>query len=439
MAPSPDRLHVTLREAFGAAVAAVEPESALERALPQEPPTGERPLHLLATGKAADAMARAAITRLRSWGRAPAGGVVVAAHESGEETIGSLRRVVGDHPAPGEGSALAARCLGEAVAEVGPGDEVWVLLSGGSSSLLAAPVDGLSGESLGQIFELVLASGLDISKANLVRKRFSRWAGGRLALALAGAHVQVYALSDVLSDEPRDIGSGPCADAAEVRKLLEQTGLWERLPEDAARLLGDQEEGRAPGTLGPEHLALAGIRTTLVARNADALASAAEWALLEGFEPRVVDGRMSGEAADAGRRIAVEMAKVQAGLAPGSAPALLLWGGETTVTLPPGSTGRGGRSQELALAASSVLAGLAGPAALIAAGTDGRDGPTDAAGAIVDRDTWEAVRAAGRDPAADLANHDAYPALKAARALLRTGPTGTNVMDVVAAAVFSRP
>ena len=175
-----------------------------------------------------------------------------------------------------------------------------------------------------------------------------------------------------------------------------------------------------------------------MARNADALASAAEWGLLRGFAPRIVDGRLSGEASLAGRRIAAEVAMTQSALQPGSEPALLLWGGETTVTLPPGCEGRGGRSQELALAASRILSGLEAPAAILAAGTDGRDGPTDAAGAIVERGTWEAVGVAGRDPAADLASHDAYPALEAAGALLKTGPTGTNVMDIVAAVVFGR-
>ena len=427
-----------LEDLYATAVGAAAPGPAVARALAGLDGTGGRRIWLFALGKAAQPMAQAAVAWLAEQRREPAGGIVVPPARAAAPHP-ALAVVVGDHPEPGPGSLAAAEALGRAIARVGPGDEAWVLLSGGATSLLGAPVDGVSPAHLTELYSLLLGSGLDITAMNRIRKRFCRWGGGRLAAALAPARVRVFIVSDVIGDDLASIASGPCvpdpASAADVRTALESCGLWDRIPAALRDRLTAVERGEAPETPKPGDPAFARVETRLIASNRLALEAAATRASALGLAPRVMEPVLSGEAADAGRRIALTVLTYcqRSGSQPEPAPACLIWGGETTVTLGAARSGRGGRSQELALAAAERLAAApAGTAAaILAAGTDGRDGPTDAAGAIVDPDTWAAVRRAGRDPARDLAAHDAYPALDAAGALLRPGLTGTNVMDVV--------
>ncbi len=314
---------------------------------------------------------------------------------------------------------------------------MWVLLSGGTTSLLGAPVDGITGAELTGIYALLLGSGLDITAMNRIRKRFSRWGAGRLAVALAPARVRVYVVSDVIGDDLASIGSGPCvpdpSTATEVRGLLERSGLWDRIPESARRQVREASEGGKAETPKPGDPAFARVTLELIASNRLALEAAARRAAELGLVPVVADTPLAGEASAAGSSVAATLLQDYAGRDIPQRPRrrCLIWGGETTVTLGEEAPGLGGRCQEMALAAARGLAGAPAGVALMAAGTDGRDGPTDAAGAIVDGRTWQAVADAGRDPARDLAAHDAYRALDAAGALLRPGLTGTNVMDVV--------
>ena len=432
--PAPGRAEgrSLLEELYAAAVGAAAPGPALERALAGVEPVG--PVRVFALGKASLAMAETAVTALSARGASPAGGVVVPPVE-GPSPHPHLPVVPGDHPEPGERSGAAAAALAHAAAGTGPRDEAWVLLSGGATSLLGAPVDGVRAADLAELYRLLLGSGLDISAMNRIRKRFSRWGAGRLAAALDAARIRVFVVSDVIGDDLSSIGSGPCvpdpATAAEVRAELERVGLAARVPPALLQLLREVEAGRAPETPKPDEPAFARVETRLIVSNRLALEAAAARAAARGCAVRVVDAPLAGEAASCGRRLAGELI----GCAHGSdvrQPRCVVWGGETTVTLGSAEPGLGGRSQELALAAAEVLAGDArgSGVSLLAAGTDGRDGPTDAAGAIVDATTWAAVRQAGRDPSRDLAAHDAYRALDAARALLRPGLTGTNVMDV---------
>ncbi|MBA3318631.1 MAG: DUF4147 domain-containing protein, partial [Gemmatimonadales bacterium] len=335
------------------------------------------------------------------------------------------------------GSLAAAQALGAVAARAAKGDEVWVLLSGGTTSLIGAPVDGIPAEDLSRLYALLLGSGLDVTAMNRIRKRFSRWGGGRLALALAPARVRVYLVSDVIGDDLASIGSGPCvpdlATAAEVRGLLQRSGLWEQIPETTRRQLRQAEAGRIAETPKPGDPAFARVTLELIASNGLALEAAAKRAAELGLDPVVSDTPLAGEAREVGASVAATLLQDHASR---SVPQperrhCFIWGGETTVTLGSLPAGLGGRCQELALAAAGALAGAPSGVALLAAGTDGRDGPTDAAGAIVDGMTWKAMAAAGRDPARDLVAHDAYRALDAAGALLRPGLTGTNVMDVV--------
>ncbi len=404
------------------------------------PTAGAAPPWILALGKAATPMAEAAVGVLREAGSAPAGGLVVAPR-SDPAPDPRLAVVAGDHPEPGPGSLTAAESLGHVISRIGPSDEVWVLLSGGTTSLLAAPEPGVPPADLTALYALLLGSGLDITAMNRIRKRFSRWGGGKLARALAPATVRVYVVSDVIGDDLAAIGSGPCvpdpATAADVRRTLEAADLWDRIPASARDLVLATAAGKMPETPKPGDQAFARVSLEVIASNRLALEAAARHAAAVGLTPEVAAEPLAGEAAAAGTRLAAFLLQhCGRGSIPQPDPPkglrrCFIWGGETTVTLGAEAPGLGGRCQELALAAARTLDGAGKGVALLAAGTDGRDGPTDAAGAIVDGSTWRAVQAAGRDPARDLARHDAYRALDAAGVLLRPGLTGTNVMDVV--------
>ncbi|HUF34643.1 MAG TPA: MOFRL family protein, partial [Gemmatimonadales bacterium] len=240
------------------------------------------------------------------------------------------------------------------------------------------------------------------------------------------------------------IGSGPLvpdtATAAGVRHLLHEAGLWARVPPALRARLAAMDRGELPETPKAGDEAFARVTLELIASNRLALDAAARRAAELGLAPVVSEAPLAGEASAVGASVAAALLQDCAApgipqprsgaVYPGVGGCCCIWGGETTVTLGDGA-GLGGRCQELALAAAKVLDGAPAGIALLAAGTDGRDGPTDAAGAIVDGRTWRTIVEAGRDPDRDLAAHDAYHALDAADALLRPGLTGTNVMDVV--------
>jgi len=442
-----------LTELYWAAVHAAAPAPALRAALAAHPTS--RRVHLFALGKASLPMAQAAVQVLADRGTAPAGGVLVLP-EAAPSPHPRLVVGVGDHPQPGPGSFAAAELVGQAVARVGPDDEVWVLLSGGTTSLVGAPLPGLRPTDFTELFRLLLGSGLDITAMNRIRKRFARWGGGRLAAALHPAHVKNFTISDVIGDDLASIGSGPCipdpSRAAEIRAMLETDSLWEKIPAELRDHLEAVIRGDAPETPKPGDPAFRSTQTILIASNRLALEATAARARELGLEPLLLDAALTGEAADVGRRLATTLlaydaTKLAAAQASGvNKDTVLIWGGETTVTLTP-DAGLGGRSQELALAAAGVLHEAArrldGSATrrlvLLAAGTDGRDGPTDAAGGFAEAGTWDAIRRAGRDPARDLQTHHGYDALAAAGALFKTGMTGTNVMDLVLGLVPGRP
>lgn len=439
-----------LTDLYWTAVTAAEPGAALRAALAAHPAPRERPVHILALGKAALPMATAAVAVLADQGRAPAGGVLVVP-EACPSPHPALALAVGDHPEPGPGSLAASDALARAVARVERGDEAWVLLSGGATSLLGAPVPGLDPADLRQLYRLLLGSGLDITAMNRIRKRFSRWGGGRLAMALAPAHVKNFTISDVIGDNLGSIASGPCVPdesrAADVRAALVSAGLWDKVPSGLRQALQAAERGETPETPKPGDPAFTTTEVILVASNRLALEAAVARAGALGLEAHLLDAALAGEAAEVGRRLASELraydatklSRAQAGGV--NKDTVLVWGGETTVTLSPGA-GLGGRSQELALAAAEILADSGSGRrriTMLAAGTDGRDGPTDAAGGFADADVWRAIRAAGRDPAADLRAHASNAALAAAGALFVTGMTGTNVMDVIFGLIAADP
>lgn len=439
-----------LEDVYRAAVLGADPAAATEAAVAALPLEAGRRLFLISIGKAAHAMAAASVKALAARGLALTGGVVVGAHGEAAPAV-MLTAVTGEHPLPGPNSFRAADRLGELVDRLDADDQVLVLLSGGGSALVGAPVPGVEGGDLIALNEQLLGSGSDITVMNSVRKRFSRWAGGRLAQALAPCRVHVLLVSDVPNDDPTFIASGPCVPdvltARDVRQMLEEQDLLRGLPPRCLAYLDAVERGEAPETPKPGDPCFAHVTSKVILGNPHALRAGAARATELGVMPVAISREpLVGSASETAARLVEALIDFREGgllgvRDPGTY-ASMLWGGETTVRLVDApEAGRGGRCQELALAAAKALRDAGGMARgiwLLAAGTDGVDGPTDAAGAIVDADTWDAIARAGRDPAADLARHDAFPALDAVGALVRTGHSGTNVRDVVVGLVRIR-
>jgi glycerate-2-kinase len=423
-----------LIDLYCAAVAGANVESLTANAVASVPLERRRRVWVFSFGKAAHAMAHAAVSTLERSLAEVAGGVIVAP-DSADSPSATVAAIVGDHPIPGRRSFNAATRIAQLIAQKRSGELGIVLLSGGASSLIGAPLRGLSESDLSQLYELLLGSGLDIHQMNAVRKRFSCWAAGRLALALAPARTYCFAVSDVPRDDLATIGSGPCVPdptrIQQVIQLLESVQLFGKISSSFRQYVLDSARGAIPETPKASHPAFAHVSARVIANNASALAGAAAAARRLGFVTVVREDPLAGDAATAGVRLAETLIAARDRAERGSTQCFV-WGGETTVALN-GPAPPGGRCQELALAASKHLA-EAGERArgvtLLAAGTDGRDGPTDAAGAVVDESTWGAIGAAGRDPAAALRAHDSHDALRTGKALFSPGLSGTNVMDV---------
>lgn len=426
---------VTVRDLFAASLIAADPTAFTARAVRLRLPSDRSritPSWIVAIGKAALTMSRAAIAEFTQRNLPIAGGLVIGPSE-GESPHPALTLMEGDHPIPGPNSFAAAQALAELCLRVASGDRVFVLLSGGASSLMAAPVEGVSEDDLVTLCTLLLRSGLDIGRVNAIRKRFLRWGAGRLATTLAPARMELIVLSDVIGDNLAYIGSGPCvpdaATALDVRRLMDETDLSPRCPSNLLRYLDEVMRGERQETPKSESPGFLFSGVPAVQGNGGVLDAGALRARVLGFDPVViVNEPLLGEAAHAGARVAhAAMALPRGGVA--------FWGGETTVTMGHGNAA-GGRCQEMMLAAAIELAGAGHGASgitLLAAGTDGRDGPTDAAGAIVDSFSVSRIIEAGVDPASALRRHDSYEALHLAGSLLKTGLTGTNVGDVVIA------
>lgn len=366
------------------------------------------------------------------------GGVVVSADATAASPYPTLIALGGNHPVPGTRSFAAAAKIAEVTSGRRGGDVAIVLLSGGTSSLIGAPLAGMNGTDLAQLYEQLLGSGLDVASMNVVRKRFSRWGAGRLALALAPAATHCLAISDVAGDDLSAIGSGPCspdsATIADVMDILKRANLFTRIPQTHRDFLATVARGAVPDTPKRSHPAFAHVTARVIGSNPAAVEGAAAAARAEGLTVDASPTRLAGEAARVGETIARQLIEQRAA---GRTHTCHIWGGETTVTLTVAAAARpsgGGRCQELALAAARILDGAGDNGAgitLLAAGTDGRDGATDAAGAVVDATTWRAIAESGQDPAQALAAHESNTALRAANALIPRRDTETNVNDVM--------
>ena len=408
MAVDPDGF---LRRLFRAAVESADPGRVLARHLPERP---RGRVVVVGAGKSAAAMARAVEAE---WPDVT--GVVVTRYGHAVPTR-SIEVIEAAHPVPDQAGAEAAQRILAAVRGLGPDDLVLALISGGGSALMTAPAPGLTLDDKMQVNRLLLASGAPISVMNRVRRRLSLVKGGRLALAAAPARMVTLAISDVPGDDPLAIASGPTvwdpeagADLSDVVALLGPD-----LPEAARRLLL-----QAPAPL-PEFPA----DYRLIATPLMALEAAAAVARAEGVTPLILGDAIEGEASAAGQVMAgIARSAALHGL-PVGAPAVLLSGGETTVTIGSAKPGKGGRNTEFLLALAVALDGQPGIHAL-SGDTDGIDGSEDAAGAIVTPDTLARARAAGLDPRAMLAGHDSYSLFARIGDLVSTGPTLTNVND----------
>jgi glycerate 2-kinase len=434
MTPSP---RATAAALYDAALTAADPAAAVRRGFAAQEVTLElgrdRPHWILAVGKAAGTMAAAALAECEARKLQVLGGLVVAqapAADGDPARPDALEHVVGDHPVPGVRSLEASDRLSALLERIGRDDVVILCISGGSSSLIGAPTAGVRPEDLAQLHALLLGAGVPISRINAVRKRFSRWGGGRLAAALDCARVIPVLLADVPNEDPSMIGSGPVSpdplSAWHVERILRDAGLAKQVPLSIASTLGAMRAGAVPETPKPGSEVFARVEEPFVVGNSSALEGVAAEAQRLGFAPVLLSRTtLTGDATAAGRVIAHSVARATPGTC-------LIWGGETTVRLPQ-DHGLGGRCQQLALAAAESLDDLGADAWVLAAGTDGRDGPAPAAGAIVGRGTWRASVRAGAAPARALERCDAYGALAAADAILPARYTGTNVMDIVVA------
>ena len=386
---------------------------------------------VLAVGKAAIPMAQAAGEIL---GAALTAGIVVTktGHAAGAVLSPALRVFEAEHPTPGVTGQQAATEIIRLLADVTPQDLVLVLLSGGASALLPAPAEGLTLEDLQATTTLLLRSGATIVELNAVRKHLSRLKGGQLARLAAPAPVAALILSDVVGDPLDVIASGPTTPDpttyADAWRILERYKLLLRVPEAVQRHLAAGVAGKLPETPKSDDPCFAQVQNHVIASNRAAAQAAAQAATESGYRALLLSTFVEGEAREVAKVAVALMRSVRQHGDPFPPPACLLWGGETTVTVR--GSGTGGRNQELALAAALALDGLP-HAALMALATDGTDGPTDAAGAVVDGETAARARVLGLDLHTALDNNDAYPALDAVDALLRTGPTGTNVNDLL--------
>ena len=381
---------------FRAGVARADPEAAVAAAL------GETvaPDGILALGKASVAMARAALARF------PGTPCLVATNAENAAELPGARVMVGAHPVPDARSLAAGEALLARAETLVAGQRCLVLVSGGASALAVAPVAGVTLADKAEVARRLLASGLDIAAMNRVRARLSRIKGGGLARAAAPAAVEALILSDVVDCDLAAVASGPTLPSAEgpdPRATLQAMGLWQGLPSGCRAAIV-----ALPAPTPPSTARLVGSNRL----SAEAMLAAAPGATLEAAP-------LVGDVAEAAARVAAAARR---------GPGTTLFGGETTVVLR--GPGRGGRNQELALRVALALERLGRPWAFLSGGTDGRDGPTEAAGAVVDGGTLARIAAAGLDVRWMLARNDSNPALAAAGDLLVTGGTGTNVADL---------
>ena len=401
------KLRIDAEKAAYTAINAVMPEGAVRRALLGKQFPGR--VFLIAAGKAAPRMARAALSVLTV---PVTDGLVISKYGHFDEPIGTLRCFEAGHPVPDENSVLAGEAALKLTADLREDDTVLFLLSGGGSALFEKPLIPLA--QLQDITNQLLACGADIVEINTIRKRLSALKGGKFAAHCAPARVEAVILSDILGDPLDSIASGPVssdtATCADALTIAAKYGLHISPEAQACLRIETPKE-------------LSNVHAQVVGSVRELCHAAGEACKRLGYETVFLTDRLDCEAREAGRFLS---AVLRAHAGEGRKLAFLA-GGETVVHLT--GKGLGGRNQELALSASEGLRGLKN-ACVISVGSDGTDGPTDAAGGYVDGDTFDELKEEGISLHDTLQNNDAYHALRAVDGLIVTGPTGTNVNDL---------
>ncbi|NJE62446.1 glycerate kinase [Thermococcus sp. 21S7] len=427
-------------EIMNAAINSADPYTAVRRSLGfegghlvvsgEEFPLSGR-VYLLAFGKAACSMARAVVDLL---GERIEEGVIITKYGYAENCpkLRKLKVIEAGHPVPDENSLLGGKLGLELAEKVGENDILLVLISGGGSALFLLPERGITLEDKIQTNELLLKSGAKIYEINTVRKHISAVKGGKLAKRVRGRVISLI-LSDVVGDPLEAIASGPTVrdptTFGDAFRILRLYGVWEKLPESVKRHIELGLEGKAEETLKED---LSNVRNFIVGSNTLACESALAKAKELGYNALLLTTTLEGEAGEIALAVGSIVQEIAKYDRPVPKPAVLIAGGEWTVTIE-GKAGLGGPNQEFALSIARKIDGL--NAVVLAVDTDGTDGPTDAAGGVVDGKTLGLLRESGIDVEEVLRRHDAYHALEKVGALLKTGPTGTNVNSMVIAVV----
>jgi glycerate 2-kinase len=382
---------------------------------------------VVGAGKASGAMAEAADRVLEGM---PLDGLV-AVKEPRDPGPRRVRLAVAGHPIPDARGEAAAQAILQLARDAGPEDLVLCLISGGGSALTPAPVPGVTLAEKQDVTRLLLECGATINELNAVRKHLSRIKGGQLARAAYPAPVVALMLSDVIGDPLDVIASGPTAPDpttfADALAILERFGLLARVPASVRGHLEAGARGAVEDTPKSGDPALAGVTNVVIGNNGLVVDAAVAEARRLGLAPCLLTRRLQGEAREVARVFAALLDETTRGGIVSGRPACLIAGGETTVTVR--GRGAGGRCQEFALALVPELSTMRS-VIVLAAGTDGSDGPTTAAGAVADVTSLERARDIGLDARRALAENDSHPFFAALGDLVVTGPTGSNLMDV---------
>ena len=432
------RMREDAREIFQAGVDAAEPREAVRRALQlgasgrpviagEEIEEGGR-LRIIGLGKASCSMAAAA-AEVCNPEQFPGPGIVVVNAENRRE-LSRFRVRTSGHPVPDAAGVRAAEEIVHYLQGSSPEDTTLVLISGGGSALLPAPAEGISLEDKMETTRHLLACGATIQEMNMVRKHVSRLKGGGLARHASPTRVEALILSDVIGDDLSTIASGPTvADPTtfdDARGVLEKYGILDHAPAAVRERIENGCRGEIPETPKPGDPAFEKVRNVLVGGNGRSLDAVVRRAGELGYQTITASRQLTGEA----RNAAVKLAHYLRKRSPASPPLAIVAGGETTVTVQ--GDGKGGRNQEMALSFALACEHLEPgfPWVFLSGATDGQDGPTDAAGGMVDPGSLERGRMAGWQAADELENNNSYVFLEASGDLLKTGATSTNVADL---------
>jgi len=430
--PDPALMRQDALSIFQAGIAAADPYQAVKRYLVPELFDDYSKVHLIAFGKAACAMAQAAQEIIPA-GKLAGRGIAVTNYENAT-SIDNVDVIGAAHPLPDANGLKSAQIIAERVQNAQKHELVLVLVSGGGSALIPYPAGQITLQEKIATTDLLLASGAAINQINCVRKHLSQLKGGGLARMAAPAYLHALILSDVLGDDLSSIASGPTvADAttyADAIEILKAKGVWEQVPSNVRQHLEQGKLGHIAETPKPGDDIFNNTGQTLIGSNTISVNAMREAAKNLGYETELYSDHLSGEARTVGATLVAQCVERRLKSPSQTNPIALLAGGETTVTLK--GNGRGGRNQEMALAFAIAAdqQGLTGNWTFLSGGTDGLDGPTVAAGGIVDQNTIKRMTQAGANPIELLENNDSYAALKASNDLVITGATGTNVADL---------